>query len=157
MNQLIVITFDGIDTAKHVRQALADASKQGVVKITDAAVIFKEADGTVKVDNEVSGAMWAGLGIGGLLGLALTFVFPIAGIALGMAGGAAIAGMSGDHIDKKFVEDVRNELKPGSSALFILEKGNEAALRGVLEPFEGNLYQTTLDSDAEQQLRDALK
>ena len=30
-------------------------------------------------------------------------------------------------------------------------------LRGVLEPFEGTLYQTTLDSEAEQQIRDALK
>lgn len=157
MSDLIVITFDGVDTAGRVRNAVADAQKQGLLKVNDAAVIYKEADGAVKVDNEVSSSMWAGMGIGGLLGLLITFTFPLAGLALGAAGGAAVAATMGRSVDKKFVQDVRDNLQPGSSALFLLGTGGMMGLRGLLEPFEGTLYQTTLDSEAEQQIRDALK
>ena len=66
--------------------------------------------------------------------------------------------MVGNGVDKKFVEDVQNQLAPGSSALFIVLKGGDAAaIRGVLEPYEGKLIQTTFDTDLEEQLRDALK
>jgi uncharacterized membrane protein len=157
MSQLVVMTFDGVDTAGKVRKAVGDAAKRGLLKVNDAAVIYKEADGTVKVDNEVSSTMWAGIGIGSLLGVLVSFAFPLAGLAVGAAGGAAVAATLDRAVDKKFVEDVRNDLKPGGSALFLLGTGDLAALRGTLEPFEGVLYQTTLDSSAEQQIRDALK
>ncbi len=68
-----------------------------------------------------------------------------------------MAATSGRSIVKTFVEDVRNELKPGGSALFLLGTGDIGAMRALLQPFEGALYQTTLDSEAEQQLCDALK
>ncbi len=156
MSQLVVMTFDGVDTAGKVRSAVADAAGRGLLQVNDAAVIYKEADGTVTVDNEVSSSMWAGLGIGGVLGLIVSFAFPLAGLAIGAAGGAVVAATLGRSIDKKFVEDVRNELKPGGSALFLLGTGDIGAMRAVLQPFEGTLYQTTLDSEAEEQLRDAL-
>ncbi len=157
MSQLVVMTFDGVDTAGKVRNAVADAAKRGLLKVNDAAVIYKEADGTVKTDNEVSSTMWAGIGIGSVLGLLVSFAFPLAGLAVGAAGGAAVAATLDRAVDKKFVADVRDELKPGGSALFLLGTGDIGAMRAVLEPFEGTLYQTTLDSDAEEQLRDALK
>jgi uncharacterized membrane protein len=64
----------------------------------------------------------------------------------------------GNGVDSKFVEDVQNTLQPGNSALFLVLRGGDAAvLRGVLEPYEGTLIQTTFDSSLEEQLRDALK
>ena len=157
MSQLVVITFDGTDTAGKVRNAIADAQKQGLLKVNDAAVIYKDTNGAVSVDNEVSSSMWAGMGIGGLLGLLVSFAFPLAGLAIGAAGGAAVAATMGRSVDKQFVQDVRDNLQPGGSALFLLGTGEMMGLRGVLEPFEGTLYQTTLDSETEQQIRDALK
>jgi uncharacterized membrane protein len=92
------------------------------------------------------------------LGAVLGFAFPIAGLVLGTAGGAAVGALVGNGVDRKFVADVQNSLTPGSSALFlVIRSGDAAALRGALEPYEGTLIQTTLDSSLEDQLRDALK
>ena len=88
----------------------------------------------------------------------LTVVFPVAGIIVGTAGGAAVGALIGNGVDRKFVEDVKEQLAPGSSALFIVLKGGDhAAIRGVLEPYEGTLLQTTFDSDFEEQIRKALE
>jgi uncharacterized membrane protein len=66
--------------------------------------------------------------------------------------------MVGNGVDRKFVEDVQNSLAPGNSALFlVLRSGDAAAIRGAIEPYQGTLIQTTLDSSFEEQLRDALK
>jgi uncharacterized membrane protein len=61
-------------------------------------------------------------------------------------------------VDKKFVQDVTETLKPGSSALFVIGKAEHRdVVAGALRPFQGTIYQTTLDSDALAALQDALK
>ena len=52
--------------------------------------------------------------IGGVIGGFVTFLFPLAGIAIGAAAGAAIGAMVGNSIDGKFVDDVKAELEPAS-------------------------------------------
>jgi uncharacterized membrane protein len=157
MSDLIVMSFDSVATAEEVRSKVRALQKQGLIDLSDAAVISKDADGKIKVHNEVSHETKVGTGVGAVLGALLTFVFP-AGILLGAAGGAAVGALMGNGVDRKFVEDVQNSLAPGSSALFVVLRGGDAAaIRGTLEPYEGTLIQTTLDSSMEEQLRDALK
>ena len=84
-------------------------------------------------------------------------IFPIAGIALGAAAGALIGHAFTDHVDKKFVKDVEEAMAPNSSALFILGQGKADAIAAAFRPFEGTLYQTNLDTEKEEQLREALK
>jgi uncharacterized membrane protein len=157
MSDLIVMSFASVATAEEVRDKIRGLQKQGVLNVTDAAVISKDAEGKIHVHNEVSRETKVGTGVGAVLGALLTFVFPV-GILLGAAGGAAVGAMVGNGVDRKFVEDVQNQLTPGSSALFVVLKGGDpAALRGVLEPYEGTLIQTTFDSGLEEQLKDALK
>lgn len=157
MSDLIVMSFDSVATAEEVRGKVRGLQKQGLIALTDAAVISKDADGKINVHNEVSRETKVGAGVGALMGALLTVVFP-AGLLIGAVGGAAVGALVGNGVDKKFVEDVQNSLAPGSSALFIVLKGGDAsAIRGVLEPYEGTLIQTTFDTDLEEQLRDALK
>jgi uncharacterized membrane protein len=157
MSDLIVMSFDSVATAEEVRDKVRGLQKQGLLALSDAAVISKDAEGKVQVHNEISRETKVGTGIGALLGAVLTFVFPV-GILVGAAGGAAVGAMMGNGVDRKFVEDVQNTLQPGNSALFLVLRGGDAAvLRGVLEPYEGTLIQTTFDSSLEEQLRDALK
>jgi uncharacterized membrane protein len=158
MSDLIVMSFNSVATAREVRDKIRQLQKQGLVGLSDAAVITKDADGKMNVDNEVSRETKVGAGVGAVLGAVLGFVFPIAGIIVGTAGGAAVGAMVGNGVDRKFVDDVQNSLAPGSSALFlVLRSGDAAAIRGALEPYEGTLIQTTLDSSLEEQIRDALK
>ena len=147
-----------MDDAVKARSALKSLEKQGVLTLDDAAVISKDADGKIQTHGEVSKDTTTGAVVGGLLGLLLVFMFPIAGIAIGAAGGALVGHAFDRHVDKKFVQDVQAALKPGTSALFVLiRSGNAAAAMGALRPFKGTLIQTTLNEELEEELRDALK
>ena len=95
--------------------------------------------------------------MGGLLGLLIgTIFFPIGGLVMGLAGGALVGRMMNLGVDGKFVKDVENEIKPGTSAIFILGKGDPTATLAVLRQFNGKVLQTNLDSEAEESLKKAL-
>lgn len=158
MSNLIVITFPNVDDAGKALSSLQSLQRENMGSIDDWAVIVKEADGKINVKETSSKGAKTGAVGGGLIGLLLTSVFfPIAGIVIGAVAGALIGHSMTDHVDKKFVEEVKNALAPNSSALFVLGKGSPDAVAAAMRPFEGTLYHTNLDPDREQQLRDALK
>jgi len=158
-SSLIVLAFDTMDEAEQVHEALVKGKKEGLVTIEDAAVVVKDAEGKVHVKNQVSRSTWAATGVGGALGLLIgSIFFPIGGLVLGLAGGAVVGRLMDLGVDGKFVKDVGEQIKPGTSALFVLVKGeNPAAEVAILRPYKGHVLQTTLDSDAEQAIRDALE
>ena len=121
-------------------------------------MIRRGEDGKIHVDNKVDSSIKGGAAIGGMLGLIIGgLLFPIGGLVLGVAGGAAVGKMMETGVDKKFVEDVSNSLQPGSSALFVTSSGGDrAAVVAALQPFKGTVYHTNLSSEAEQSLRSAL-
>jgi uncharacterized membrane protein len=158
MSDLIVLTFDNESEAGQVRESLREVEHRGNVRLVDTAVIVKDAEGKVHVKNQVSsGTKWGAVG-GAILGPLITFMFPIAGIAIGAGLGAAVGKLFGTGVDQKFVKDVSRDLKPGTSAIFFLVRDGEAAqVRAALEPYKGTVYQTTVSTELEDQLKDALK
>jgi uncharacterized membrane protein len=77
-----------------------------------------------------------------------------------MAVGAAMGALSGSlvdvGIDDDFIKDVRENVTPGTSALFVLT--SDAVVDKVRERFAGQnaeLIHTNLSSDEEQKLREA--
>ncbi len=61
-------------------------------------------------------------------------------------------------MDKDFVKDVTAELNPGTSALFIMaSKVNPGPLRAALENYHGKVFQSTLDDEALEEVKKALK
>jgi uncharacterized membrane protein len=155
---LVVFTFDEENEARGALEALRNLEKAGRLKIDDSAVIRRAEDGKVHVDNKIDSSVKSGAAIGGMLGLIIGgLLFPIGGLILGAAGGAAFGKMMETGVDKKFVEDVSNSLQPGSSALFVTSSGGDpAAVVAALRPFKGTVYHTNLSSEAEQSLRSAL-
>lgn len=158
MSDLVVITFDNETDAGDLLNSLRSIEKQGQMSIEDTAVLTKDQSGKLKVNNEVSGATETGAVVGGSLGLMLSFLFPVAGIAIGIGGGALVGKLLNTGVDGQFVKDLGEEMKPGTSALFVMGRGsNHEAVRGAVEPFKGTVYQTTLDSDLEDELKRALR
>ncbi|MEO8288482.1 MAG: DUF1269 domain-containing protein [Chloroflexota bacterium] len=158
MSNLVVITFDTLGDARAARKALGNLQGQSLLKIVDAAVITRDADNKLHVDNELESSTKTGALVGGLLGAVLTFMFPLAGIVVGAIGGALVGKTFEPGVDQSFVKDVSAALKPGTSALFFMfDDGDPAAIRAALEPFRGTLYQTTLSSETEETLRHALE
>jgi len=158
-SSLIVLAFDTMDEAEQVHEALVKGKKEGMLTIEDAAVVVKDAEGKVHVKNQVSRSTWMATGVGGALGLLIgSIFFPIGGLVLGLAGGAVVGRLMDLGVDGEFVKDVGEQIKPGTSALFVLVNGeNPAAELAILRQYKGHVLQTTLDSDAEQAIRDALE
>jgi uncharacterized membrane protein len=159
MAQLIVITFPDMKQAVDAYETLKRGEHSGYISMNDIAVIVKDEEGKVDVNNRVESGVKQGALWGGLLGLLIgTVFFPIGGLLLGAAGGALVGKTLHTGIDQKFVKDVTDDLKPGTSALFLLVHGaNTDYAIAAMRPFAGTLYQTTLSSEAEATLRDALK
>src|SRR5947209_11829724 len=157
MSDLIVIDFDRADEAHRALEDLRNLQHTGYLHITDSAVIVKASDGSVHVNNQVSDATKTGALIGGALGVVLSFIFPVAGLVIGAAGGALVGASLDRHVDQQFVRDVTANLQAGHSALFLLIDGTPDAIVAALQPYRGPVYQTTLSQEDEAEIQYELR
>lgn len=158
MSDVVVLTFDTIDDAEKARETVRQLERAGRLSLDDAAILVKDADGQIREHGEIDRSVKVGTGVGAALGLLLGFMFPLGGLAVGAAGGALVGKLMGNHIDKNFVQEVEAALAPGSSALFLqVREGAADVLRAALAPYKGQIYQTSLSTELETQLRDVLK
>jgi uncharacterized membrane protein len=158
MSQVVVVSFDSENDARSALASLRSLEKEGLVKFEDTAVLTHRSDGRFEVKNEASSTTEAGAVVGALVGGLIFVVFPLAGIALGAAAGAGIGAALGNGVDGKFVDEVKAELPPGKSALFLTLKDADAdASIAALRRYHGEVIQTSLDEETETALRDALK
>jgi uncharacterized membrane protein len=87
----------------------------------------------------------------------LLFFVPFFGMAIGAGIGALMGNVSKAGVDEAFENQVREMLKPGTSALFMVadETTTDQAV-GVLSRYGGTVLKTSLSEEAEKQLQDAL-
>jgi uncharacterized membrane protein len=161
MSTLVAFVFDDDSTAFEMRASLAKMQKLYLLQMEDAVVVTRDENGKTKLHQAanlvgagaVSGAFW-----GMLIGL--IFLNPLFGAALGAGAGALSGAFTNIGIDNNVVKDLAASLKPGTSALFVLVRNVTAdkVLDG-LKQFAGKakVFQTSLDKDDENALREALE
>lgn len=155
MSTLTVWKFDTPQGAQEALNKLIDLSKQHLIQVNDAAVVWWEAGkkkpktqnyGSLTGQGALSGAFW-----GMLFGL--LFFVPLFGMAVGAAMGA-LSGKFADYgINDKFIKEVREQVTEGTSALFLMT--SDAVRDRVAEAFRGvsvELIQSNLTSEQEAQL-----
>ena len=153
MSDLIVIAFENETDGPAALGTLRAVGRDTDLRIDDSAVIVKNAEGALHVTHQTDSATKAGAVGGGFLGLLIFMMFPVAGIAIGAAGGALVGHLLDRHVDKDFVKEVSESLAPGTSALFVLVKeGDPRGLVAALGQYHGKVLQTTLDSELESSL-----
>ncbi len=92
----------------------------------------------------------------GLLFGVLFFV-PVFGLAIGAGFGALMGKITKSGIDKAFQDQVRDLLKPGTSALFLMvEKVTPDKAIEAMSKFGGTVLKTSLSKEGEKDLQDAL-
>lgn len=158
MGNVVAVTFDDPEQATQMREALRGLEKQGLLSLDDAAVIVRDEDGKFKVKGQMDRGVKTGAIAGGAIGLLLASIFfPIGGIVLGALAGAGIGASARIGIDKKFVQDIQESMPNNSSAIIIyVRHADPAAVRAAAEPFKGKVFQSTLDTDADEALHRAL-
>jgi uncharacterized membrane protein len=158
MSTWIVVTFDDAAEAGQVRDKIASMQKDAGLSLDDSAVVVKDAEGKIHVQNQVDRGVKVGAISGGMIGLLVTtLIFPIGGLVLGALAGAGIGALANLGIDKKFIKEVEASLQPNSSALFLIVRDNPNAAITALSEFKGQIYQTSLSDEDEKTLRRAME
>jgi uncharacterized membrane protein len=158
MSTLIAVAYPDAETAERVRSELVAATKERLLQLEDAVVVEHQPGGKIKLRQAMSpaaagaagGVLW-----GGLIGL--LFLAPVVGMAVGAASGALGGKMADVGVDDNFMKDLGAKLQPGTAALIVL--GSTDARDKVIErvkPFGGEVIQTSLSTEAEAHLREAL-
>ena len=158
MSSLVVLKFDDVDGAEAMRDRMYDFQKRELITLEDAAVVVRDQNGRAKVKQAHSlvGAGALGGAFWGML-IGLLFFAPWLGLLAGAASGA-LTGKFGDiGIDDDFINEVRDAIEPGNSALFLLSRdGNLERIQKELSDFEYGfeIIETNLSPEDETNLRE---
>jgi uncharacterized membrane protein len=144
--------------AERAESILGQLQKQELITVHDAAVVSWPEGAKKPKTRQLKGLTSAGAFGGAFWGLlfGLIFFVPLLGMAIGAATGALAGSLSDVGINDDFIRDVRAQVTPGTSALFVMTSG--AVMDKVGAAFEGmdmELISTNLSDEQEQALRDA--
>jgi uncharacterized membrane protein len=157
MAALTVWKFDTVDGAGQVLAKLESLSKQQLITIEDAAIVYWET-GKKKPKNyqvhSLAGAGALGGAFWGML-IGLLFFMPFLGLAIGAAMGALAGHFSDYGIDDDFIKEVKAEVTEGTSALFLLtDDVTVDKVEAALEGTEMELIRSNLTAEQESKLRE---
>jgi uncharacterized membrane protein len=158
MADLIAIGYPDEATAEAAAEEARRLAKDLIIQPDAIAVIVRDDEGGYHVHTNHhlvgGGATW-GMFWGLLFGL--LFFIPVFGMAVGAGMGALMGKLTKTSIDKQFQDQVRDMLKPGSSALFLmLEKVTPDKAVEAMSKYGGTVLKTSLSKDDEKNLQEAL-
>lgn len=160
MATLTAVKFPSASGAQAVLSTLEDLQRQQLITIVDAAIVQWPADKKKPRTQQLHSMAGAGALSGAFWGLlfGLLFFVPLFGMAIGAAMGGLTGSLADVGIDDDFIKRVRDEVTPGTSALFLLS--TDAVVDRVMDALRGTdmeLIATNLSAEQEQQLRDAFE
>jgi len=158
MADLVVIGYPDEATAEAAAEEARHLADDLIIQPDAIAVIRRDTDGKYHVHTSHH-AVSAGTAWGAFWGIlfGLLFFVPVLGIAVGAGLGALMGKLTKSSIDQAFQDQVRDLVKPGTSALFLmLEKVTPDKAVEAMSQYGGTVLKTSLSKDDEAQLQDAL-
>ena len=135
MATLTVWKFEDAEGAEKAVATLEGLAKQQLITVQDAATVSWPAGAKKPKTRQLHS--------------------PLLGMAIGAGMGALAGSLSDVGIDDDFIKRARDEITPGTSALFLMSSG--AVIDKVREAFAGQqaeLVSTNLSDDQERALRE---
>jgi len=160
MATLVAIAYPDQTTAERARQTVQDLEADLIIQADQVAAISCDEQGKYHVTTTHGGASTGGGAMwGGFWGLlfGLLFFIPFAGLAISAGLGALFGHLGENAIDKEFQEQVRDEVKPGTSALFmIIEQATPDKAIDALKQYGGTVIRTSLSDEDTAKLQEGL-
>lgn len=161
MATLVAIGYPDQVIAEQAMQTVNQLESELIIQADQVAAISRDLEGKYHVHTAHGGAgAGAGAWWGGFWGFlfGLLFFIPFAGIALGAGMGALFGHMGKSGIDKAFQQQVRDYLKPGTSALFmVIEQATPDKATAALQQYGGTVIKTSLSDEDTKRLQDAIQ
>jgi uncharacterized membrane protein len=158
MPDLVAIGYPDESTGVEAMRTAEELAADLIIQPDQIAAIVRHKDGKFQVitnHHEVGGgAAW-----GGFWGLffGLVFFVPVLGLAVGAGMGALMGKLTKSGIDKEFETQVRDMLKPGTSALFmVVEKVTPDKAIAALSQYGGTVLKSSLSEETQQMLQQEL-
>jgi uncharacterized membrane protein len=179
MAELIVVGFHGTGRAGEVLYQLERMQDDWTVDLQDAAAVYRDTNGTLRLDDntaptEGQGAGWGAL-FGGLIGLLIAAAPATAGASAATAAALAAGGLAGgtlgaatgalsvdwwrdeSGLTEDFVRSVSAMIQPGDSAVFVLIRtANPQLVADQFRGYGGQILQTTLTPEQTTKLQGIL-
>jgi uncharacterized membrane protein len=160
MSSLTVWKFNSPYGAESALQKLQGLQAQHLITVQDAATVSWEVGKKKPKTRQLSDTTARGALGGGFWGLlfGLIFFVPLLGLAIGAASGALFGSLADVGINDSFIRSVRDQVTPGTSALFLLS--SDAVMDRVKEEFpatDAELISTNLSDEQEAKLRAAFE
>jgi uncharacterized membrane protein len=158
MAELIAIGYPDEATAEAAADEARRLAHDLIIEPDAIAVISRDTEGKYHVHTSHhavgAGATW-GMFWGLLFGM--LFFVPVFGMALGAGLGALMGKVTKSGINKQFQDQVRDMVKPGTSALFLMvEKVTPDKAVEAMSKYGGTVLKTSLSKEGERQLQEAL-
>ena len=158
MATLSALKFNDPNGAERVLLALQGMQERQLITLEDAAIV-SWPEGRKKPQtrqlHDMAGAGALGGAFWGML-FGILFFVPLFGMAVGAAMGALSGSLTDVGIDDNFINQVREKVTPGTSALFALTSGaTEDRVIEELKQYDFELISTNLPEEKERKLREA--
>jgi uncharacterized membrane protein len=161
MATLVAIGYPDQATAEQARGTVHELERELIIQADQVAAISRDLTGKYHVHTSHGGASAGGGAVwGGFWGLlfGLLFFIPFAGLAFGAGMGALFGHLGEKGIDKAFQQQVRDYLKPGTSALFmVIEQATPDKAIAALQQYGGTVIKTSLSEEDTNRLQEALQ
>ena len=161
MATLLAIGYPDQGTAEQAMETVNELQSELIIQAEQVASISRDMEGKYHVHTAHGGASaGAGAWWGGFWGLlfGLLFFIPFAGLALGAGMGALFGHFGSKGIDKAFQEQVREYVKPGTSALFmVIDQVTPDKAIAAMQQYGGTVIRTSLSDEDTKKLQEALQ
>jgi uncharacterized membrane protein len=158
VGNLIAVAYENVGIARNVLGELNELSVERAITLDDAVIVERRLDGQVRLHQTMkpaaagaaAGALW-----GGLIGL--LFLAPFLGMAVGAASGGAAGALTDVGVDDSFMEQLGEDLQPGSAALIVLVRDSTPdKVLPRISRYGGRVIHSSLSNEADSRLREAL-
>jgi uncharacterized membrane protein len=157
--RLVAFAFDDPYKADEARAALNRMAGEGLLEIDETALIVKNADGKVRLSQDVNIVdQDKKVGhVAGLIAAAVTGTMPF--ILAGTVAGKLIGKLSDHGITNRFLDGLKQEVQPGTSALVLYGRSQPERRQQVIERlavFRPKILESDVPPELEKAFDDAI-